>query len=111
MASTVKQSPISSSDMASPANHAYRSVQTDFETLPGESNPLIAMIGYGEAVMLNEDRTITTIVDKAPPQTLSITAQIIDSGTTLTLSTHDAALLQIGHLLLIVEDQAVGLLS
>ena len=104
MASTAIQSPMTSSKSGTPANHARRQVQEQFETLPGYENPLVSMIGYGKPIMLNEDMTYKVIVDKQPPVTISLAAQVIDSGTTLTFSTTDAALLQDGQVLLIDDE-------
>ena len=88
---------------------AHRSVQEDFERLPGNNAPTVAMIGYGSPVKVDEGFKFQRIVDRDLPQTITITAQLpntTSSGTTLTASTTDIAALQEGQTLLI-EDEIV----
>lgn len=104
MASTAIQSPFEVAEVNDIANTSYVSIQEEFETLPGVKHPLISRIQYGEAVSVNESMQLQVIRDKLPPVTLSLAAQIADSGTTLTFSTTEAALLQEGQVLFIDEE-------
>jgi hypothetical protein len=104
MASTAIQSPFEVAEVNDIANTSYVSIQEEFETLPGVKHPLISRIKYGEAVSVNESMQIQVVRDKLPPVTLSLTAQVDDSATSLTLSTTEAALIQEGQILFIDEE-------
>lgn len=104
MASTVKQSPITSSASATPSGFSHRQVQADFESLPGYENPLVSLIGYGKSKAIEEDRRFKVIIDRQPPQTVALSSQVDNSATTLTFSTTDGAMLQEGALLFIDEE-------
>lgn len=86
------------------ATHSRRSVQEDFERLPGNEAPSVALFGYGKAVTLDEGFKVQRIVDKALPQTITLTAAYTAAGTSLTVSAYDAQVVQVGQLLL-VEDE------
>lgn len=83
---------------------AHKSVQEDFERLPGNDAPTVAMIGYGPAVAVDEGFKIQKIVDRDLPTTVTNTANIVTAATDITLSTTDAASLQIGQILMIDEE-------
>lgn len=102
---TSLQSPISLVNAALPSGSSYESVQEQFEVLPGEKSPLVSLFGYGPAVHMDDDQRTKVIVDKARPHTLTLAAQVDDTGTALTLSTTEAALLQLGTILRIDDER------
>lgn len=79
----------------------YKSIQTEFETLPGNSAPIVERIGYGKALKTDETLVTRRIVDRALPQTVTNTVAMVTAETTITLSTTDAAVLQVGQVLMV----------
>lgn len=89
------------------ANSHYVSVQEEFETLPGPKHPFVSSIRSGPAVTLNESMQIQVIRNKSFPTTITLTAALSDTtGTVLTASATDIALLQEGQTV-IIDDEVV----
>lgn len=78
-----------------------RNVDADFEVLDLVPTPLPGWINKGKAVRLGEDLLYEKVVSRRPPRTVTNTANIVTADTAITLSTSDAARLQIGHTLLV----------
>lgn len=104
MAATAIRSPLDLTDADSPTSHALRSVQEEFEVLPGEDCPLVAWFGYGDAVTMDESYKHQVIVDKLAPQTVNWTTGTDSSETALTFSTTNAILMALGQTLLIDDE-------
>jgi hypothetical protein len=106
MAQTVIQGEFDVANVDDVANSHYLSVQTEFETLPGNKHPLISSIPVGPAVTLNESMQIQVIRDKSFPLTIALNAEINNTTTTVTLVAADTQILQAGQIL-IMEDEVV----
>lgn len=80
-------------------NSEIRSVDPEFDVLDLTPTPLPGWINRGKPVRLGEDLLYEKVVDRRLPRTVTNTANIVTAATDITLSTSDAARLQIGHLL------------
>ena len=85
-------------------NSEIRNVDMDFDILELHATPLVGWIKRGEAVKLGEDLLYEKVVHRALQRTVTTTEAVVTADTSITLSTSDAARLQIGHLLVGLGD-------
>lgn len=104
MASTSSNAAFNVASAGLVANSAHKSVQPEFERLPGNEAPTVQLIGYGEAVTIDEQMRIQKIVDRDIPAKITLTGAYTSGGASLAVSTYDSTIVQVNQVLLIDDE-------